>query len=162
AGRRRAAARSLPALHVHSTETAAAWTRHARSTVGGMPLCTRDGIRAARGRAELASGGGASHRLLPAGPLGPPFPPTPCPRQPPDAPAPQEPQDELAAASAAHRDPKPTPYDLRPILLPTQPYLDGYLDEWPQNESAWAYFGRDQHQFGILTGVFERMLYVML
>src|SRR2546429_1232893 len=29
--------------------------------------------------------------------------------------------------------------------------------------SAWAYFARDdRHRFGILTGVYERMLYVLL
>jgi signal transduction histidine kinase len=36
------------------------------------------------------------------------------------------------------------------------------VEEWPQNKAAWEYFARDQHEFGILTGVFERMLYVML
>src|ERR1700748_1172986 len=38
------------------------------------------------------------------------------------------------------RVPKPTPYDLRPILLPASPYVDGYTDEWPQSKSAWKYF----------------------
>src|ERR1700681_3203136 len=33
------------------------------------------------------------------------------------------------------RVPKPTPYDLRPILLPAAPYVDGYIDEWPQSIS---------------------------
>ena len=73
--------------------------------------------------------------------------------------------------AAADREPKQTPYDLRPILLPSQPYLDGYVEEWPQNKSAWRYIAREpststvatgQHRFGILTGVFDRMLYVML
>jgi two-component system, OmpR family, sensor histidine kinase ChvG len=73
--------------------------------------------------------------------------------------------DQTAAASAAvapARDVKASPYDLRPILLPSQPFLDGYVEEWPQSKEAWKYFAREQHQFGILTGVFERMLYVML
>jgi two-component system, OmpR family, sensor histidine kinase ChvG len=60
------------------------------------------------------------------------------------------------------RVPKPTPYDLRPILLPASPYVDGYTDEWPQSKSAWKYFVKDKHKFGILTGVYERMLYVLL
>ncbi|MGH8137677.1 MAG: ATP-binding protein [Steroidobacteraceae bacterium] len=58
--------------------------------------------------------------------------------------------------------PQRSPYDLRPVLLFAQPFLDGYADEWPQDRSAWRYFARDQHRFGILTGVFERMLYVLL
>src|SRR3984893_15746499 len=84
-------------------------------------------------------------------------------RQPPhveDPEAPPATDDDKPAA--AGRAPKPTPYDLRPILLSAQPYLDGYVEEWPQNKTAWRYFARDQHKFGILTGVFERMLYVML
>src|ERR1700761_1444774 len=60
------------------------------------------------------------------------------------------------------RVPEPTPYDLRPILLPAAPYVDGYTDEWPQSKSAWKYFVKDKHKFGILTGVYERMLYVLL
>src|SRR5712671_3364904 len=73
-----------------------------------------------------------------------------------------EAQDDQAASS--RREPKPSPYDLRPILLASPPFLDGYVEEWPQSKTAWRYFARDQgqHKFGILTGVFERMLYVML
>jgi two-component system sensor histidine kinase ChvG len=82
-----------------------------------------------------------------------------------------EPDTDDDKAAAARRESKPNPYDLRPILLSAQPFLDGYVEEWPQNKAAWRYFVRDpamstvakgQHQFGILTGVFERMLYVML
>ena len=82
-----------------------------------------------------------------------------------------EPGTDDDKATPARRQPKPSPYDLRPILLSAQPYLDGYVEEWPQNKTAWRYFARDpamstvatgQHKFGILTGVFERMLYVML
>jgi two-component system sensor histidine kinase ChvG len=71
-------------------------------------------------------------------------------------------QPEANDDEAAARESKPSPYDLRPVLLFAQPFLDGYVEEWPQNKTAWRYFARDQHQFGILTGVFERMLYVML
>jgi two-component system sensor histidine kinase ChvG len=77
-------------------------------------------------------------------------------------PAPVQTPDGPSPAAAAGPDQKPSPYDLRPILLPAQPFLDGYLDEWPQNRAAWRYFARGQHRFGILTGVFERMLYLML
>jgi two-component system, OmpR family, sensor histidine kinase ChvG len=70
--------------------------------------------------------------------------------------------DDAGAAPSNRDEPKPSPYDLRPILLPSQPFLDGYVEEWPQNKGAWKFFSRGQHRFGILTGVFERMLYVML
>ncbi len=56
----------------------------------------------------------------------------------------------------------PGPFDLQPIVLTTQPFLDGYPDEWPQDKDAWRYYDRGSNRFGILTGVFERMLYVLL
>src|SRR5437763_2358379 len=57
----------------------------------------------------------------------------------------------------------PGPYDLKPLALTAAPLLDGYPDDWPHDPSAWAYFGKDdRHRFGILTGVYERMLYVLL
>jgi len=65
-------------------------------------------------------------------------------------------------APVAKDDPKPSPYDLRPVLLSSQPFLDGYVDEWPQNRGAYHYYTRGQHRFGLISGVFERMLYVML
>src|SRR5207253_1508358 len=41
--------------------------------------------------------------------------------------------------------------------------LDGYPDDWPHDPSAWAHFAKDdRHRFAILTGVYERMLYVLL
>src|SRR3984893_1168980 len=55
------------------------------------------------------------------------------------------------------------PYDLKPLALTAAPLIDGYSDDWPHDPSAWAYFGKDdRHRFGILTGVYERMLYVLL
>jgi signal transduction histidine kinase len=79
-------------------------------------------------------------------------------------PAPLQIADDAQTSETAVVEPdaKPSPYDLRPILLSAQPFLDGYVEEWPQNKGAWRYFARDQHRFGVLTGVFERMLYVML
>ncbi len=70
-----------------------------------------------------------------------------------------------AAADEPPSTPPPPaagPYDLRPILLPAAPFIDGYPDEWPQHSSAWQSFGRGPHHFAILSGVFERMLYVLL
>jgi len=58
---------------------------------------------------------------------------------------------------------QPGPYDLTPLALTSAPLLDGYSDDWPHDKSAWAHFGKDEHhRFGILTGVYERMLYVLL
>jgi two-component system, OmpR family, sensor histidine kinase ChvG len=59
-------------------------------------------------------------------------------------------------------EPAPTPYDLQPIMLGSAPYLDGYGDEWPRAPGSWRYYTKDGHRFGVLTGVFERMLYVLL
>lgn len=55
------------------------------------------------------------------------------------------------------------PFDLQPLVLTSQPYLDGYPDEWPQDKAAWRHYPNGNNGgFGILTGVFERMLYVLL
>jgi signal transduction histidine kinase len=70
-----------------------------------------------------------------------------------------DPDESNAAPRMAEQ---PSPYDLRPVLLSAQPFLDGYVDEWPQDKTAWQLFAKGQHEFGILTGVFERMLYVQI
>ena len=57
---------------------------------------------------------------------------------------------------------QPSPYDLTPIMLRAPPFLDGYGDEWPRTPGIWRYFTRDKHRFGILTGVYERMLYGLI
>src|SRR5437764_205192 len=78
---------------------------------------------------------------------------------PPPADAPDSPPDENAGYAFLHSG----PYDLKPLALAAAPLLDGYSDDWPHDPSAWAYFARDdRHRFGILTGVYERMLYVLL
>ena len=59
-------------------------------------------------------------------------------------------------------EPQPSPYDLQPIMLSAPPYLDGYGDEWPSTPGIWRYFTKGKHRFGILTGVYERMLYGLL
>src|ERR1700741_5375681 len=57
----------------------------------------------------------------------------------------------------------PGTYDLRPLALAAAPLIDGYPDDWPRDPGAWAQFSHDaQHHFGILCGVYERMLYVLL
>ena len=63
---------------------------------------------------------------------------------------------------AAHPEPQTSPYDLQPVMLNAAPFLDGYPDEWPSTPGIWRHFTKDKHRFGILTGVFERMLYVLL
>src|SRR2546429_7288187 len=78
---------------------------------------------------------------------------------PPPADAPEAPPDE----TSGHAFLQSGPYDLKPLALTAAPLLDGYSDDWPHDPSAWAYFAKDdRHRFGILTGVYERMLYVLL
>jgi two-component system, OmpR family, sensor histidine kinase ChvG len=67
-----------------------------------------------------------------------------------------------AVVSAEPPQPQSSPYDLQPIVLTSAPYLDGYGDEWPRAPGSWRHFTKDHRRFGILTGVNERMLYVLL
>ena len=54
-------------------------------------------------------------------------------------------------------------YDLRPLALTAAPLVDGYSEGWPRDASAWAWYEKDaDHRFGVLTGVYERVLYVLL
>lgn len=70
---------------------------------------------------------------------------------------------ELLYRDAATAQPQVrTPFDLQPLPLGGQPYLDGYGEEWPQQSHSWKYFDRGSDRLGILTGVHERMLYVLL
>jgi two-component system, OmpR family, sensor histidine kinase ChvG len=75
------------------------------------------------------------------------------------APPAQAPADDDQASPP---EPQPSPYDLQPIMLGSPPFLDGYGDEWPRTPGIWRYFTKDKHRFGILTGVYERMLYGLL
>jgi len=52
--------------------------------------------------------------------------------------------------------------DLEPITLPGAPFLDGYADEWPATSPAWKYFSQGKDRLGILAGVHDRMLYLLL
>jgi hypothetical protein len=57
-------------------------------------------------------------------------------------------------------------YDLEPVVLTTPPNLDGdvHVEEWsPHSPESWRYYSKDKnHRFGILTGVYNRMLYILL
>ncbi len=58
---------------------------------------------------------------------------------------------------------KAGPYDLKPVPLTAAPLVDGYSEDWPRDPAAWAWYERDAaHRFGVLTGVFERVLYLLL
>jgi two-component system sensor histidine kinase ChvG len=54
------------------------------------------------------------------------------------------------------------PDDLTPLVLTAAPYIDGYPDDWPHDPDAWRHYGTGPHRFSILTGVHDRMLYVLL
>jgi signal transduction histidine kinase len=58
--------------------------------------------------------------------------------------------------------PRPERFDLVPIPLAGEPYLDGYTEEWPAVPGAWKYFNHGKDRLGILTGVHERMFYALL
>jgi len=92
---------------------------------------------------------------------------------PPAAPAPTGPATPAATTSAAAAASVAAsavsaleplgPYDLAPLALTAAPLIDGYSDDWPRDPAAWKTFSKDeQHSFRILTGVYERMLYVLL
>jgi signal transduction histidine kinase len=71
----------------------------------------------------------------------------------------EEPTAEPQASAAESQS---SPYDLQPVMLSSPPFLDGYGDEWPRAPGSWRYYTKDKHRFGILTGVYDRMLYVLL
>lgn len=95
--------------------------------------------------------------------------------------------DLLYRSEAATEFARPEPFDVHPLPLPGEPFLDGYADDWPQTPRAstyssrysdarptgrtddpplppqpWTYVSNGQDRLGILTGVHERMLYVLL
>jgi signal transduction histidine kinase len=76
---------------------------------------------------------------------------------------PEEASATPVAAATPRGAPAPGPDDLRPLALSSAPLIDGYADDWPHEPAAWAYYSHDaQHHFGILSGVYERVLYVLL
>jgi two-component system sensor histidine kinase ChvG len=70
--------------------------------------------------------------------------------------------DLLYRSAAATEFAKPESFDLQPLPLSGEPFLDGYADEWPQQPDAWAHVSHGNDRIGILSGVRERMLYVLL
>ena len=70
-----------------------------------------------------------------------------------------------AATPAAPADPdfyRATPYDLEPLALTAAPLLDGYAADWPRDAARTPFVKDEQHRFTVITGVHERMLYVLL
>jgi signal transduction histidine kinase len=58
---------------------------------------------------------------------------------------------------------KSGPYDLRPVALTAAPLVDGYSEDWPRHPSVWAWYEKDAaHRFGVFSGVYERVLYLLL
>ena len=58
---------------------------------------------------------------------------------------------------------KPGLYDLKPQLLTAAPLIDGYSEDWPHDPSAWAWYEKDpRHRVGVLAGVFDRVLYLLI
>src|SRR3569623_1047374 len=53
--------------------------------------------------------------------------------------------------------PRPERYDLGPLPLSGEPYIDGYVDEWPDAPHAWKNFNPGNARLGLLTGVRDRM-----
>ncbi|MBS0365732.1 MAG: hypothetical protein JSR67_07925 [Proteobacteria bacterium] len=59
--------------------------------------------------------------------------------------------------------PEAGPYDLKPLDLASAPPLDGNGEDWPRAPQAWAWFSAGpQRRLGVLTGVYQRMLYLLL
>lgn len=57
----------------------------------------------------------------------------------------------------------PRAYDLTPVLLSAPVYAEDYAQDWPPRTSRlWRRYGSGTHQFDILTGVYGRVLYVLL
>jgi two-component system, OmpR family, sensor histidine kinase ChvG len=84
---------------------------------------------------------------------------------PPGAPAdaPSAPPSAAPSDAPSATPPHADPYDLKPLALTAAPLIDGYSEDWPRDPSAWAYFSKDEHhRFRVLSGVYERMLYVLL
>jgi two-component system sensor histidine kinase ChvG len=70
--------------------------------------------------------------------------------------------DLLYRSPTGEQLPRPERYDLVPIPLSGEPYVDGYVEEWPDVPGAWKYFSHGKDRLGILTGVRDRMFYALL
>jgi two-component system, OmpR family, sensor histidine kinase ChvG len=56
----------------------------------------------------------------------------------------------------------PTAFDLHPLLLASAPFIDGVADDWPSAPSAWRTITHGDRSLHMLSGVHERMLYLLL
>jgi len=56
----------------------------------------------------------------------------------------------------------PGELDLEAVPLAGSPFLDGYADEWPAVAPARKYFNQGKDRLGVLAGVHDRMLYLLL
>src|SRR5690348_870701 len=52
-------------------------------------------------------------------------------------------------------------YDLTPLVFTAPPYIDGYPDDWPHAPEAWRHYGTGKHRFAVISGIHDRMLYVL-
>jgi two-component system sensor histidine kinase ChvG len=68
---------------------------------------------------------------------------------------------DLLYREAAQRAFAASPADLVPVALDGAPLLDGYRDDWPPAAVAQTFDGRSD-RLGILAGVNDRMLYLLL
>src|SRR3954466_11830755 len=57
----------------------------------------------------------------------------------------------LYRAPTGEQLPSPERSDLVPIPLSGDPYIDGYVEEWPEATGAWKYFNHGNDRLGILT-----------
>jgi two-component system, OmpR family, sensor histidine kinase ChvG len=69
---------------------------------------------------------------------------------------------DLLYRNAGLPDAPRNPFDLQPVPLAGEPFLDGNVEEWPRSAAGWRWFSRGAERLGILTGVHERMLYALL
>ena len=53
-------------------------------------------------------------------------------------------------------------FDLQTVNLGGTPFLDGYVEEWPQKSTAWRTVTRGSDRMRILTGIRERMLFMLI
>src|SRR5688572_21014277 len=71
--------------------------------------------------------------------------------------------DLLYRSATGEQFPPPERFDLIPIPLRGAPFIDSYVDEWPDvSSAAWKYFKYGNDRLGIVAGVDERMLFGLL
>lgn len=71
-------------------------------------------------------------------------------------------RDLLYLHGDAFDDAEAGPFDLQPVPLAAEPFLDGYADEWTHEPAAWRSFTRGEDRLRVFTGVHERFLYLLI